>query len=447
MKKFIKLMLIALLTVVNMSVTNVKADEVSGSASIYASASSVKIGDNVTITVSISCSGGSMAKIRLNYNSSYLQFLSSSGDFNGGVFLIDASTSNGGSQSFTFKTVGVGSTNVSISVLEFESMQYSRVNYNSSASTNISVYTPSVTPVTPTPSPSPSPSPTPVVPQLSADASLAEITLANAELEPKFSSNVTQYVVYLPKDTTTLDLTAKASSAKASVGEIVKEVKSGWNEIKITCTAENSNTTTYTIKAYVEEVPTVFYDLKGSQYGVVKNLDKVALEGFEKQEVEQGEEKLTVFASESVKLLYLENTEGERNFYIYDEVNNNITDIYRPVYIDNKIYLINTVDYADFEEMEDRYIPEKVRINEEETVDGWGFKESNLTDFKLVHLTDDKGESQLYKLDTKEGSLQRYVIPEEPAPSLLPYMYLSGTVAGLVTLVFALILLGRKEEN
>ena len=97
--------------------------------------------------------------------------------------------------------------------------------------------------------------------------------------------------------------------------------------------------------------------------------------------------------------------------------------------------------------MEDRYIPEKVRISEEETVDGWGFKEGNLTDFKLVHLTDDKGESQLYKLDTKEGSLQRYVIPEEPAPSLLPYIYLSGTVAGLVTLVFALILLGRKEEN
>ena len=126
MKKLSRILLILLLTVISIArVNTVMADDVSGSASVYASASSVQVGNNVTVTVSISCSGGSIAKIRLNYNSDYLQFQSSNGDFNGGTFLIDTNTGSSGSQNFTFKTIASGSTNVSISIIEWESYRYS----------------------------------------------------------------------------------------------------------------------------------------------------------------------------------------------------------------------------------------------------------------------------------------------------------------------------------
>ncbi|MBE6116307.1 MAG: hypothetical protein E7187_05725 [Erysipelotrichaceae bacterium] len=453
MKKLSRILLILLLTVISIArVNTVMADDVSGSASVYASASSVQVGNNVTVTVSISCSGGSIAKIRLNYNSDYLQFQSSNGDFNGGTFLIDTNTGSSGSQSFTFKTIASGSTNVSISIIEWESYRYSRVNYNSSASTGISIYTPSVTP---TPSPSPGGgggggggggyTPTPVRPVLSSDASLAEIKLENLEFEPKFSSNVTDYTIYLPRGTEILDVTAKASSGKATVGDIDKTLHEGWNEVKITCTAEDKTTKTYTIKAYVEETPTVFYDLKERKLGVVKNLDKVTNEKFEKVEQEINGETITVFTGEYFKLLYLENENEEKDYYLYDDKENKIIGLYKPFVFDGKNYLINDVDYLEFAYMDDLYDQQKVKINDEE-VNGWAFRETNLTDFKLVYLTDEKGGSQLYKMDTKEQTLQRYVIPEQPEPSLLPYIYLSGCVAGLVTLVFALALMAKKED-
>ena len=449
MKRFGRILLIVLLTVVSIAKADtVMADDVSGSASVYASASSVQVGNNVTVTVSISCSGGSIAKIRLNYNSNYLQFVSSNGDYNGGTFLIDTNTGSSGSQSFTFKTLAAGSTSVSISVIEWESYRYSRVNYNSSASTNISIYTPSVTP---TPSPGGggggggSSYTTPVKPVLSSDASLAEIKLENLELEPKFSSNVTDYTIYLPKGTEKLDLKAIASSGKATVGDIDTTLKEGWNEIKITCTAEDKTTKTYTIKAYVEENPTVFYDLKEQKLGVVKNLDKVENEKFEKVEQEINGETITVFTGEYFKLLYLEDENEEKAYYLYDDKENKITGLYKPFVFDGKNYLVKDVDYTEFAYMDDLYDQQKVKIGDEE-VNGWAFREGNLKDFKLVYLTDEKGGNQLYKMDIREQTLQRFVIPEQPEPSLLPYIYLSGCVAGLVTLLFALALLAKKEN-
>ena len=179
--------------------------------------------------------------------------------------------------------------------------------------------------------------------------------------------------------------------------------------------------------------------------GVVKNLDKVTNEKFEKVEQEINGETITVFTGEYFKLLYLENENEEKDYYLYDDKENKIIGLYKPFVFDGKNYLINDVDYLEFAYMDDLYDQQKVKINDEE-VNGWAFREANLTDFKLVYLTDEKGGSQLYKMDTKEQTLQRYVIPEQPEPSLLPYIYLSGCVAGLVTLVFALALMAKKED-
>ena len=81
-------------------------------------------------------------------------------------------------------------------------------------------------------------------------------------------------------------ITAEANDAAASVsgaGEV--ELEQGENEIRITVTAEDGTTKTYTINAYVEEAPDVFLEYDGKPLGIVKNTDRVTKPGDAFEEV------------------------------------------------------------------------------------------------------------------------------------------------------------------
>ena len=97
--------------------------------------------------------------------------------------------------------------------------------------------------------------------------------------------------------------------------------------------------------------------------------------------------------------------------------------------------------------MDDDFNREKVETAVK-TVDGWGFKDEKQKDFKVIYLTDEKGEGQLYRLDTTENTIQRYVSPNKPGnkTEIPVVVYIGAGVAALALVVRALALINRKRD-
>ncbi len=83
----------------------------------------------------------------------------------------------------------------------------------------------------------------------SANNSLDSLKIEGVTLSPTFSSSVLEYTATLEEDLTKLNITAKTVNNKAKVKiEGNENLKEGTNIIKLTVTAENGSTKTYTVK-------------------------------------------------------------------------------------------------------------------------------------------------------------------------------------------------------
>ena len=434
MKKLIKLFIVlsCLFAVIHSNTEPVKA-AVKGSVSLSVSSSTVTIGGNIKVTVKISCEEGCMAALTLRYNTSYVTLVDyPSGDFNpnNNKLIIDASESKSASKTFTFKTKAVGSTTFTLNVMEFYSMSGASITgYSSSVSRSVTIKNPEVI--------------------VSSDNTISKLQIENFEIEPEFSSDVTEYKIYLPKNTEKLNINAVASSSKARIGTIDGTVKPGWNDINIVCTAENKSTKTYVIHAYVEEEPTVFYDLGEEKLGVVINLDKVEpKEGYQPKAINTEAGEITEYSNGVFELLYLENSKGEKDFYLYNSTTNKVIGIYNPIIINDHTFLEGNKEGKDFSELAENFTEETVKIGDR-TLNGWGYIDPEMRDFKLMYLTDEKGRTGLYRYDLRDETLQRYAEPTPPEPEvdLKPYIYLSAAISGAVTLLFAMMVIARKERR
>lgn len=406
-----------------------------GTINMKTSRSEVEIGETFTVTVEIECKGGSMADMSLSYSNTYLELVEyPENDYNrsNGRLLVDAASSDKETRTFVFRTLAKGSTTVYLSVIKFVSIEGSEISgYGNSLTTTVNI-------VEKTDKPDEKPS---------DDATIKNISITNGKLEPDFSPEITEYKVYLPEKTGKLDLTVYTNSEKATVQDYDTSLSEGWNDVMITCVAEDSSTRTYVIRAYVEEEPTVFYELNGERLGVVKNLDKVEYERFKKKETRTGSDTITVFTGSYFRLLYLINEKGEKDFYLYDKNKNKVTELFRPLTYNNMYYVAEDANYSGYPYMEEDFIRTKVRIADRE-VYGWSFRDNSQQEFEIVCLTDEKGDTQLYKLDTRDNTVQRYVHPgkKENRKDLPVYVYIAGGRAGLVMIALAIAMINRKKN-
>ena len=435
MKKALKMILTAVILFTNIGFVAEKAEAAGGTIRMSASDTEVEAGSLFTITIDIACEGGSMAEMALSYSSDYLELVEyPQEDFNkaNGRLLVDASQSDKETINFVFRTLKTGYTTVSLSVIKFVSMSGSDIyGYGNSLTASVNIVEKKETRPE----------------DMSADSTLKELIVTNGTLEPSFSSTVTDYKVYLPSDTESLDITLYTNNEKATVEEFDSSLRPGWNEIRITCIAENSTSTTYVINAYVDEEPTVFYELDGKKLGVVKNLDKVTYEKFRKKESNINNETITVFTGDYFKLLYLVDENGNKDFYLYDKSANKVTELFRPLVSEGKYYLPEDADYSKYSYMDEEFNREKVETAVK-TVDGWGFKDEKQRDFKVIYLTDEKGDGQLYRLDTTENTIQRYVSPNKPnnKTEIPVYVYLGAARAATALIIRAIALINRRRD-
>lgn len=90
---------------------------------------------------------------------------------------------------------------------------------------------------------------------LSANANLASLSCANAELSPTFSAGTTQYSVTVPYDVTSLRLSAAAEDGSAKVSTSGNDLSVGANTVTITVTAPSGAVKRYTISVIRQPDP------------------------------------------------------------------------------------------------------------------------------------------------------------------------------------------------
>ena len=306
-------------------------------AKISVGSGSCDIGDEVTISVSVSSSVDIyMCDIWLSYDSGVLQPVSGySGGGGGSVRLLSTDST---SFSVRFKAVSAGSSSISVStsntIISSADEDYMAV---SAGSGSVTVKAPV---------------------SYSTDNTLASLDISPGVLSPAFSPNVTSYTTTVGSDCSQLVVSAVANDENASVSVRGTRMDPGSNTTTITVTAQDGSKKVYTIsttkddsaaattkadeqettKAGEQETTTVSSEeptqseeqirsiqVAGAQYELADDYTANPLpSGYD--EVDYEYNGITVKAGKGVNtkliLMYLKKTDGKgtSGFYVYDSV-------------------------------------------------------------------------------------------------------------------------------
>ncbi|HIU13945.1 MAG TPA: cadherin-like beta sandwich domain-containing protein [Candidatus Fimiplasma intestinipullorum] len=392
MRKIVKYVLVLLLGIMMLTPVKVEA----ASLSLSASRSSVEVGDTVTFTVSASNGAG---RIDL------------SGAVNDSVFLDNSS------QSFSVTATQAGTLTVTASgvLADYDTeadQSFSRsvsvkVNSPSSGgggsssgssgnngSTSNEETTPEETPEEETPK--------------STDNTLSSLSVDKGTLSPAFSSDVTDYTVDLTNSETEITISATANDSKASVsGTGLQPLKIGANSFAVDVTSESGSRRSYIVNVNVSETPTVFLEKDGNQMGILNNLESVDIpKGFTETKVTINGQEVTALVNEEgiVTLLYMQNANGEKQFFIYDP-NSSDYSIYNPI-------ALCGLDLAVIDIPVDMQAKEGMTYGQVEvdgqTFYGWKFDDTGMENYTLLYLMDGSGTAHYYMHDSVLDNLQIY---------------------------------------
>ena len=248
--RFLSSFLAVILMLGCMMIPDTKAQ--ASSLSLGVSTSSVKIGD--TVTVSITVPAGVSATVNVTYPSGVFSFSSAS----------DTASSNGGTVSMTIGSYGSTNTKTT-GTMKFKAKAAGSATFSASApiagnqdgdrvtvggaSASVSVKNESNDSTNDNSNNGNHANDGEDNTHKSADNSLASLTLSSGTLSPAFKYNVTNYTAEVANDVTSVVVSAKPSNANATVESVNggENLAVGANKIQVVVKAENGVTATYTI--------------------------------------------------------------------------------------------------------------------------------------------------------------------------------------------------------
>ncbi len=401
-----------------------------GSLAASASATSVTIGNSVTITLKYSGGGAPIASIdaQVSYNADAFKYTSCAGaSANGGAGVVkvsyyptDATAPKTVTITLTFRATGAGDGKFAVSTNEF-------MDDDTFASLGTPSKSLTVSAINPT---------------KSANANLASLKPSSGTLTPAFSAKTTEYTISVPYGTSSLNLSATPadSGAKTAIsGSNALQV--GKNTRVITVTAANGTTKKYTViitraamattQAPTNPVTTTPVtttttppapQLEVSVDGVLMNVldtqpEEALPAGFQWDFITLKEQQVSAAKNEKtgMVLLYLESTvDGKKAFYIYDEESGEFA-TFRPFRVKGGNYVL-----LDMPAEQDAPTGTAAGTLEYEggSVSAFMYHDEALTDYAIVYATSLEGNTGLYVYDRTDGSLQRY--HEVPQPEPMP---------------------------
>lgn len=278
----------------------------------------------------------------------------------------------------------------------------------------------------------------------SSNNMLSSLTLSSGTLTPAFDTNISEYTVQLPSNTTSISVNAQSSDSKAKIngtGEKLLEV--GDNVIIISVLAENGAERTYKITAYVDETPQVYLKYKDKQIGVVRNLKGIVIpEGFNQVQHTVNNYSINTFNNGNFSILYGINDKNEKNFYIVDTTKNECISKILPIKINN-----NSLYLVDIDNEKEGFEKGVVTVNNLQ-IQGYKFKEG-FDNYFLLSVMNNNGEIVEYLYESTENTFQlysnfapttyeRYIIKDEEYQKLTQKLKIEQIIIGIISIFLVL---------
>ncbi len=378
---------------------------------------SATVGDNVTVTMKVSGTALAGAEIYLTYDTSLLEYVSSSGmtasGGSGSVKILWYDDTMEGvssvSCSITFKTLASGTASVKVTSAEVYDADEVSVSFSSYGSSSVTISAPVTA---------------------SSEARLASLSI-NGTLSPSFSSDTYEYTTKVSNDVSKLvvSLSTKDSDATYSVSGTSLSV--GKNTVTIKVTAPDGSTTKkYTItvtraeatntqetvvetsepeEEEVVETP-LYIDVSGVQMLAATSLSGIELpEGFAATTcaLEDGTAAAAENESNALLLLYLTDENGENGaWYVYDAETG---EVYLYIPVTGAAQHLVVVPLSDDTLLPEGFTDTTITIGDYEVTAWYATLDGAETEFFLVWAMNAQGETAFYRYDATDGTFQRYV--------------------------------------
>lgn len=394
--------------------------------------STVVVGNNVTVTVTLSSSTliGSW-EMSLNYDKNYLQLRSATSESNG--IRMAASTATGvksKSYTFTFKTLKKGSTSVSVGgYLAYAYADLSEISLSSNLK-KINIITQAE-----------------LEASYSKNNNLASLGVEGFTLTPEFNANTLEYSVIVPEDTKEVNLTGTVQDKKASITGIgVQQVNQGNNKFLVTVKAENGSEKTYTINVDVKDENPIEVTVGDKKYTVVKIKENLPIASlYNEYSIKINEFDIPAYKNDytGLVLVGLKDTDGNISLFIYDDENNSYKE-----YNELKSSQITIYPLKPEEDVEG-YKKGNVKIQD---IDVEGFYLNEDSDFFVIYgVNVETGDKGFYMYDKKMQTLIKY---NDELSSLLSekiklytYIIIGFISLSVVMLIIIIVLVCKKGKK
>lgn len=294
--------------------TPVYADS-SGTITVTSKSGTIHTGENVEVTVSFQNSKPiGFAHYDIMYDNTKLSYVSgdiSADNSNGKIPVMWATGTKVESEivyKLVFKAIQTGTATISIAPFENELKDTDMGNIKvSTGSTNISIIAPG-----------------------SDDATLSSIQVGGANLSPAFAKWTLDYKCYVDNSVTSVNIAAASSQGgRVEIAGNTDNLAVGNNYVTITSYAPNGKAMKYNLNIFRLEPPTeppasFKVTIDGKEYNVSSEFDAGKVpDGFEVELGSyNGKDVITATGSATgFTLMYLVDSEGNGNFYVYDGKN------------------------------------------------------------------------------------------------------------------------------
>ncbi len=471
MRRFLKGLLVFVLTVMLCSSAFMINAFAAGTTTVAFSDNSPKVGDKVTIIVKLNA-GEAVYSVdgTVTFNTSVLKYVSGASSASGGTlrFVDSFAGEKTISYNVVFSVIAEGTSNIAFSAKYVGESLAMTSAVGSSANLVVKSKAP-VTSVTPPQTSSKPVSSKPVVTQKSSNANLLSLSVNGMALTPKFSKDVTEYSLTLENSFEKVKISAQAESGKASVGGLGEvSLKVGENPCEVIVTAEDGTKKTYSIKikrATVEEsvaLNPLVTVIDGKMHHIVPTLDDTPVPaGFKAGKTYYNNKEIEVFESEdlTLKLFKISRDEDKyTDYYTYVDYRDEFVKL-NYITVNNEMYILEA--FPEGFVAPKGYYEATVTLGGE-SVTAFCSENEILKDFYVIYCYAN-GTRGFYRFDTLTTKIQRapdfgVEISEgdKPFPESLEEltkleMYLGLAVVLLFVIVIVLVILlmvkGKKRKK
>lgn len=255
----------------------------------------------------------------------------------------------------------------------------------------------------------------------SSNASLGSLVISAGTLSPEFSAATKDYTATVDYSCSSLAVTANPADSKASVTSVTgnDSLEVGENTVSVVVTAEDGSTSTYNIVVTrrAEDDPENAdkqdnwkkFDINGTEWTMVNDIpEDVVPEGFEHSKtVIDGLEYNTLHGTfGDITLVYLQSESGN-GLFVYDAAQNTA---YEFVRINSESHFI-VVLLPKVDDVPEGYNEISLSIEGKGVATAYQTKaektDDQTKDFYLVYAINDNGESGWYTYDSVDGTYMR----------------------------------------